>query len=66
MRRGESVNASDAPVTRVRGISIHPAQGFEFEPPSTPADALSLESSPEPEASLAHSAPAKVDQGPCL
>lgn len=69
MRRGERVNASDAPGGRYIGPLGHPTGGFELDPPKEIFDdpAISL----EPSTPSIGSAPSRLkvapaDQGPCL
>ena len=69
MRRGERVNASDAPGGRYVGPLGHPTGGFELDPPKDNLEDPSLPA--EPSSLLAGSAPsglnaAPADQGPCL
>jgi hypothetical protein len=74
MRRGESVNASGVPTGRYRGLSMHPTEGFQLIPPSTPIDDLpgSSAASDAPELpqivapTVASRSAASGDQGPCL
>lgn len=69
MRRGERVNATDAPGGRYIGPLGHPTGGFELDPPKEIFDDPPI--SPQLTASRAASASSRLkvtpaDQGPCL